>query len=479
MLKFPVDNSSNDDHFSDAQEGRSEMGDSDTTPSPTVPIPLTVISKFDDTPSHGGVPGTEAFEKRATDASADVIRIIDEAETPKKRSMNIIIPGAFDGSDCDADEDDGGVESTPETPKSSVPITIVERVDDVPTYGEVPGTEAFEKRLADAVPDVVCTPSPVPTMMVQRIEEDRPYHGEVPGTEAYDKRAADAQPDVIVRWNEEEDRITRRVQTQREKIERMVQGGGTPVVAPVYGRARSVSPSVSPTKETLYSPVHGRTRSASPSLGKEQEGSDTVKKMIEATTGDDKTTVVNGGFLDTPISTASLIVDLDAAENSIPDEFTLSPTFALDSENHPGSPRRKSSVASHRSRRSAPQSPAEFVPYSEGDDGAGGDGFGDDDDFDDFGEVVEGVEFDDFEGFGEETTDFEPAPVETPQPPQSPPAPVVPLIPVPVHDYGELDGADAIRSAVSESLKIMFPTDKKHSTKLASVEDSCFLTERR
>jgi hypothetical protein len=32
---------------------------------------------------------------------------------------------------------------------------VVERVDDEPCFGEVPGTDAYNKRLQDAVPDVV------------------------------------------------------------------------------------------------------------------------------------------------------------------------------------------------------------------------------------------------------------------------------------------------------------------------------------
>jgi hypothetical protein len=36
-----------------------------------------------------------------------------------------------------------------------VPKTRVEKVDDEPSYGEVPGTEAYEKRTGDAVPDVI------------------------------------------------------------------------------------------------------------------------------------------------------------------------------------------------------------------------------------------------------------------------------------------------------------------------------------
>lgn len=49
----------------------------------------------------------------------------------------------------------GGTER-PLTPGGTpIPKTVVERVDDEPSYGEVPGTDAYNKRLADANPDVV------------------------------------------------------------------------------------------------------------------------------------------------------------------------------------------------------------------------------------------------------------------------------------------------------------------------------------
>jgi hypothetical protein len=50
-----------------------------------------------------------------------------------------------------------GPEDRPLSPRGSpIPRTVVEKVDpSEPSYGEVPGTQAHEKRLADAVPDVV------------------------------------------------------------------------------------------------------------------------------------------------------------------------------------------------------------------------------------------------------------------------------------------------------------------------------------
>jgi hypothetical protein len=98
----------------------------------------------------------------------------------------------------------------------------VERVDDIPAHGEVPGTDAYNKRLLDAVPDEVevvpdgqrsrsnttrsraasnlstnsGASSPIPRTVVERVD-DRPAHGEVEGTAAHEMRLADAEPDEV------------------------------------------------------------------------------------------------------------------------------------------------------------------------------------------------------------------------------------------------------------------------------------------
>lgn len=105
---------------------------------------------------------------------------------------------------------------------SPIPITRVERVDDEPAHGEVPGTAAYNMRTQDAVPDEVeivpdgqrsrstsrvsvsdrpVTPggTPIPKTVVERIDPDEPAHGEVPGTAAHQQRLADAAPDVILK----------------------------------------------------------------------------------------------------------------------------------------------------------------------------------------------------------------------------------------------------------------------------------------
>ena len=105
---------------------------------------------------------------------------------------------------------------------SPIPITRVERVDDEPAYGEVPGTDAYSKRVQDAVPDEVevvldglrsrsasrvsasdrpLTPggTPIPKTVVEKIDPDVPSYGDVPGTDAHKLRLADAEPDVILK----------------------------------------------------------------------------------------------------------------------------------------------------------------------------------------------------------------------------------------------------------------------------------------
>ena len=100
-------------------------------------------------------------------------------------------------------------------PQSPIPVTRVEKVDpSSPSHGEVPGTPAYAKRKADAVPDlIVRAPQPgspslpvdrpkspgyqeIPKTVITRVDSE-PRHGEVPGTEAYNLRASDAEPDIL------------------------------------------------------------------------------------------------------------------------------------------------------------------------------------------------------------------------------------------------------------------------------------------
>ncbi|KAJ5103334.1 hypothetical protein N7532_003863 [Penicillium argentinense] len=128
---------SGEEHFSDASEGHIQQQSSPRSGG-TSPVPRTRIERVDSSLQHGEVPGTVAYEIRQQDAVPDEIEVIPEG------SRN-------------SDLSPAGSKDRPVTPTDSpIPRTMVEKVDpDSPSYGEVPGTEAFEKRLADAVPDVV------------------------------------------------------------------------------------------------------------------------------------------------------------------------------------------------------------------------------------------------------------------------------------------------------------------------------------
>jgi hypothetical protein len=103
--------------------------------------------------------------------------------------------------------------------ESPIPLTRVEKVDDEPSYGEIPGTLAYNMRTADAVPDEIevvpegtrsrsasrvsrpSTPggTRVPKIVAEKLDHDQPSYGDVPGTAAYEMRKADAAPDEIIR----------------------------------------------------------------------------------------------------------------------------------------------------------------------------------------------------------------------------------------------------------------------------------------
>ena len=125
-----LESSDSDDHFSDPQSGL------EPTSGEISPVPLTRVEKVDDNPSHGEVPGTDAYHKRVQDAAPDEIEVIPEgAESRPSSATN----------------------SQSSTPGGQpVPITVVEKVNpETPSHGEVPGTLAHDIRAADAVPDLV------------------------------------------------------------------------------------------------------------------------------------------------------------------------------------------------------------------------------------------------------------------------------------------------------------------------------------
>ncbi|WPH03274.1 Hypothetical protein R9X50_00615100 [Acrodontium crateriforme] len=134
------DLSDSEDHFSSASEGHSTTN---SISSPKSPIPITRVERVDDEPAHGEVPGTPAYAIRTQDAVPDEIEVIPDGQRSRSGTRT---RGLSNLSQTSRPGTPGG---------SSIPKTVVERVDDKPAHGEVEGTLAKEMRGADAVPDEV------------------------------------------------------------------------------------------------------------------------------------------------------------------------------------------------------------------------------------------------------------------------------------------------------------------------------------
>ncbi|KAM3425676.1 hypothetical protein BST61_g7617 [Cercospora zeina] len=150
-----VVSNSSDDHFSSASEGGHHTPSQDYPPQS--PIPITRVERVDDEPAHGEVPGTPAYSLRTQDAVPDEIEIVPEGR--RSRSATLQIVGRSRGNSAASTSSTG---SRPMTPGGTpIPKLIVERVDNKPAHGEVEGTEAHAKRMADATPDEVRAASPI------------------------------------------------------------------------------------------------------------------------------------------------------------------------------------------------------------------------------------------------------------------------------------------------------------------------------
>ncbi|KAI9734249.1 MAG: hypothetical protein M1834_002353 [Cirrosporium novae-zelandiae] len=142
---------------------------------------------------------------------------------PPRKSVELEDPGAHElsGSEVEEDHFEDAFERPDSTsrPTSPIPKTRVEKVDDVPSHGEVPGTPAYDMRVQDAVPDEMevvpegsrsrsaswvdrpVTPggTPIPLTVVEKIDPESPSLGDIPGTPAHKIRIADAVPDMILK----------------------------------------------------------------------------------------------------------------------------------------------------------------------------------------------------------------------------------------------------------------------------------------
>lgn len=204
LVNFWVDSSADEEYFSDASEGRRHTSRPASPLCSISPIPKTRVERVDEQPSYGETPGSPAYDKRQQDAVPDELEIVPEGRLSKRSSRSFLEPAASPGG-------------------TVIPRTVVEKVDpSSPSHGDVPGTAAYEQRLADATPDVVVrapepgeksppislfpdnsseekqksTNVPIPETVITRVDS-RPAHGEVEGTAAFDMRRQDASPDVL------------------------------------------------------------------------------------------------------------------------------------------------------------------------------------------------------------------------------------------------------------------------------------------
>ncbi|GJC84056.1 hypothetical protein ColTof4_07960 [Colletotrichum tofieldiae] len=136
----------------------------------------------------------------------------DEALSPPRRS-GTSDPGAHDLANASDSEDHfSDAQSAPLSPGTSpIPKTRVEKVDDEPSYGEVPGTEAYRLREGDAEPDEIAIQekksdasssedgAPKSPVIPKTVVEEAPGSSGPHSEEFLEKRKADAPADLVVK----------------------------------------------------------------------------------------------------------------------------------------------------------------------------------------------------------------------------------------------------------------------------------------
>ncbi|KZL73923.1 hypothetical protein CT0861_12579 [Colletotrichum tofieldiae] len=175
----------------------------------------------------------------------------DEALSPPRRS-GTSDPGAHDLANASDSEDHfSDAQSAPLSPGTSpIPKTRVEKVDDEPSYGEVPGTEAYRLREGDAEPDEIAIQekksdtsssedgAPKSPVIPKTVVEEAPGSSGPHSEEFLEKRKADAPADLVV------------------KPEGKTEGGGSsdlPPVSPALSSPGSPRMKRKPSKTTLSS----------------------------------------------------------------------------------------------------------------------------------------------------------------------------------------------------------------------------------
>ncbi|KAK3310018.1 uncharacterized protein B0T15DRAFT_546353 [Chaetomium strumarium] len=148
--------------------------------------------------------------------------------SPPERK-DTVDPGAHELEASDSEEHYSDARSGPMTPSraSPIPRTRVERVDDKPAYGEVPGTQAYRMREGDAAPDeIAIIPDP---SNESAAEPEEPPRSPTPGGQPIPKTVVEETPDVEGSVTHPENRQRRKSDAHPDlvvKADGKVEGGG-------------------------------------------------------------------------------------------------------------------------------------------------------------------------------------------------------------------------------------------------------------
>ncbi|KAI9823363.1 MAG: hypothetical protein M1826_007774 [Phylliscum demangeonii] len=188
-----------DDHFSDASEGRLASKRLSPTLAAKKPGIAESLPKTSDARNSDDPYGLRAVDDSLEGGSSTAAPGDDSQEHPKSHERR---------SSRDA----------------SVPLTVVEKVDPfAASYGEVPGTLAYDMRQADAAPDVVVASEdpavpevphesaarklPVPITKLSQVEDLHDQH-DAASHKAAGKHEQDAEPDIVVTEEDPEEDVS-------------------------------------------------------------------------------------------------------------------------------------------------------------------------------------------------------------------------------------------------------------------------------
>ncbi|KAL6908453.1 hypothetical protein GGI43DRAFT_144282 [Trichoderma evansii] len=342
-------------------------------------------------------------------------------------------PGAHQLAEASDSEDQfTDAQSAPTSPgvSSPVPKTRVELVDNEPSYGEVPGTEAYEKREQDAEPDEIAvvpenaSEPPPPTLLepadipVTMVEESV---GDYPGQDTpqeLEKQKADATPDIILSPNGE------------------LRSGNDDAVS-----------------DAPLSPASSAARSRRESMSSQPTVLAEQKEVADTSSG--------GGDDDEGVAAEEV-----AAEETV----TTEETVAAEEGNQEADTEGDQEAGTEGGEEAG-------IEGGEGFGEVGGEEGGEDDDFgDDFDDFEEGGHDDDFDDFEDGFQHAEPTTTTT-----SAPLPVQPQhsLPFSIPDFDGLS-PDEVTSTIEPCLHDLFPPEELdfQAFPQLSKESSIFLTPR-